>query len=151
MPAPVLPPPDRDIARYLPGMWLLRSREDHDAAGRRHIDPALGADPLGVLTFAPGRFAAQFMSREARTATGGSGANNSSAINGYDGYFGTYTLDEAAGTITVRLEGSVTRGDIGKSFIRAIRANAEELIIQLPTTTPEGVAITRTLRFARAK
>ena len=40
------------------GVWWLLSREDFASDGSRRIDPTLGADPLGILTFAPGRFAA---------------------------------------------------------------------------------------------
>ena len=134
------------------GIWLLRSREDYDAQGTQHIDPILGPDPLGMLSFAPHRFAAQFMNRD-RTSTGAAtsaGANNSGAVNGYDGYFGTYSSDEAAGTITIRLEGAVSPADIGKVLTRAIRVIDNRLIIQLPTTTSCGTAVTRTLVFTRA-
>src|SRR5262249_21620676 len=83
------------------GYWRLVSREDYDADGRRMIDPILGADPLGVLSFAPGHFAAQFSRRNrsdaAPVAATAAAANNSVAMNGYDAYFGRYTLDEDAG------------------------------------------------------
>ena len=65
-----LPPPSAGLASAILGFWQLVSREDFDAAGHRNIDPVLGADPLGVLCFAPGRFAAQF-SRRDRSALGG--------------------------------------------------------------------------------
>jgi hypothetical protein len=134
------------------GVWLLRSREDYDAQGTRHIDPFLGADPLGILSFAPHHFAAQFMNRDRSSAPAGgpAGANNSAAVNGYDAYFGTYTLDLAAGTIATRLEGSVSPANIGMVFTRAIRVVGDRLFIQLATTTPSGVAVTRTLVWDRA-
>ena len=58
------------LASDIVGFWSLVSRIDVDAAGHRHIDPALGADPLGVLCFAPGRFAAQFSKRDRSDVVG---------------------------------------------------------------------------------
>jgi hypothetical protein len=151
MPPVTLPRPTADLAQAMLGIWLLRSREDYDTQGTKHIDPVLGANPLGVVSFAPGHFAAQFMSRDRTTAgVQGAGANNSSGVNGYDGYFGTYSLDPAAGTIVTRLEAAVSPLDVGKVFTRAIRVIDDQLTIQLATTTPHGIAVTRTLVFARA-
>lgn len=144
-----LPAPTPDLATAMLGLWRLVSREDHDAAGKRHIDPILGADPLGMLSFSRGRFAAQF-SRRDRNAPGagaGSGANNSAAVDGYDAYFGRYTLDAAAGTISLTIDGSVASANVGKSFGRDVRVLDGRLVIQLGTTTPTGVAVTRRLTF----
>jgi hypothetical protein len=44
MPPFTLPPPTPTLARDMLGVWLLRSREDYDARGNRHIDAFLGAD-----------------------------------------------------------------------------------------------------------
>ena len=126
---------------------------DVDASGHMRIDPILGSDPLGVLCFAPGYFAAQFMKRNRsapETPTQAvQGKNNSSAVNGYDAYFGTYSLDENAGTLSVHLEGSITPSSIGSTFIRDVRVSENELLIQLPTTAADGTPVTRTLTFSR--
>jgi hypothetical protein len=155
-PTDPLPPPTRDLPGAILGLWRLVAREDHDAEGTRHVDPVLGADPLGMLSFSPGHFAAQFSRRDRTTqgaGTGGGagpGANNSAAVDGYDAYFGRYTLDGAAGTITTTLEGSVAAANVGKLFVREIRVVEGRLIIQLATTSAAGVAVTRRLTFARA-
>jgi hypothetical protein len=44
----------------------------------------------------------------------------------------------------------VSPANVGMVFTRAIRVVGDRLIIQLPTTTPSGIAVTRTLVFARA-
>jgi hypothetical protein len=152
MPPITLPPPSPSLPTDLLGMWVLQSREDYDAQGHRHNDPALGPHPLGIVTFAPGRFAAQFMNpdRSAVLATPRVPTNNTSAINGYDGYFGTYTVDLTAGTIATRLEGAVTATNIGQVFTRSVRVVGDQLFIQLATTAPDGTAVTRTLVFNRA-
>jgi len=156
-----LPAPAADLAQAMLGIWKLKTRIDLDASGQRRIDPALGADPLGVLCFAPGYFAAQFMRRDRSTAPGTAPAapgtapvmapslNNSVAVDGYDAYFGTYVLDPGAGTIATTLDASVSPANIGKTFVRRVRVVNAELIIQLDTTAADGAAVTRTLRFSR--
>lgn len=152
-----LPPPSPDLGRALVGTWGLESREDYDREGRRIIDPVLGADPLGMTSFAPGHFAAQFMNRRRSaspapgmaSATPAAFANNSRAVDGYDAYFGTYTVDAAAGTITVTLEGSVAPANVGLTLTRDVRVMGDRLLIRLATTAVDGTPITRTLTFER--
>jgi len=153
MNAPSLPAPTRDIEKAILGIWKLETRQDVDSAGQRRIDPGLGPDPLGVVCFAPGYFAAQFMKRDRSggqsTAAAAPALNNSSAVGGYDAYFGTYKLDAEAGTLATVLEGSISPGNIGAKFIRHVRVSGSALTIQLATTAPDGAPITRTLVFTR--
>jgi hypothetical protein len=101
------------LSQALIGTWRLVSREDRTASGERRIDPALGADPIALPVYdRGGNFAAQFMKRDRRTdaaAPAASGApNNSRAVGGYDAYFGGYTVDDAAGTVTQRLQDALS-------------------------------------------
>lgn len=157
-----LPAPGADLKTAILGVWSLISREDYDAAGARLVDPILGADPIGILTFAPKQFAAQFMKRSrgasgpspaagGGTSAAAAGANNSSAMDGYDAYFGTYDLDLRSGTITVALEGSVVPANIGLRFTRDVRVTGDRLSIRLATTAADGTPITRTLTFERSR
>jgi hypothetical protein len=154
-----LPPPAPDLAAAILGIWRLTSREDYDAGGRRLIDPVLGAEPMGILCFAPKQFAAQFMNRSRgldswsetpRAAAPAAGVNNTGAVDGYDAYFGTYDLDAAAGTITVSLDGALSRGNIGMNATRDVRVAGHRLWIRLATSAPDGTPITRTLTFERS-
>jgi hypothetical protein len=152
-----LPPPSAGLATAILGFWQLVSREDVDAAGHRNIDPLLGADPLGVLCFAPGRFAAQFSRRDRSDATAASSsaaaptANNSTAVNGYDAYFGSYTLNEPEGLVTVTLDAALSPASVGQSYTRRIGEAADQLFIQLETIAADGTPVTRTLRFSRIR
>lgn len=154
--------PGPDLRRAVIGSWKLVSREDYDREGRRNIDPILGADPIGILTFTSGHFAAQFMNRRRGPSASGmtpagpspgpsstAPLNNSAAVDGYDAYFGTYTLDGAAGTITTTLEGSVAPANIGLRLTRDIRVVGDRLLIRLATTAADGTPITRTNTFER--
>jgi len=132
-------------------MWRLESRVDLDAGGRRHIDPTLGENPLGILCFSERHFAAQFMKRD-RSGPGGipvAGVNNSSAVDGYDAYFGTYTIDETAGNLTVRLEGAIAPANIGAAFERTVAVSGNRLTISLATSAADGTPLVRTLTFVR--
>ena len=111
-----LPPLTTNLAAAIVGIWKLKSREDVDNTGRAHVDPFLGRDPLGVICFGPGHFAAQFMkrdrSRQEDVLHRSQAKNNTAGVNGYDAYFGTYSVDEIAGTLTTHLEGSIAPANI---------------------------------------
>ena len=148
-----LPPPTANLSAAIRGVWKLESREDVDGAGRIHIDPGLGWDPLGILCFGPSHFAAQFMKRDRARPENVpppiEGKNNTAAVNGYDAYFGTYSVDESAGTLTTYLEGSISPTNVGNVYVRNVRVVGDELIVQLPTTAADGTAVTRTNTFSR--
>jgi hypothetical protein len=148
-----LPPLTANLAAAILGIWQLKSRVDVDATEQIHIDPFLGRDPLGILCFAPSHFAAQFMkrdrSRQENVPQPIEAKNNTVAVNGYDAYFGTYSIDEIAGTLTTHLEGSISPANVGNIYIRNVRVVDNELIVQLPTTAVDGTAVTRTNTFSR--
>lgn len=141
------------LAADIIGVWSLRSREDRDSEGRRHIDAALGQNPVGILTYAPAHFAAQFMKRDRsadmESVTAPQGENNTGAIGGYDAYFGTYEFDDESGTVVHRLTGALTPSNVGIKVSRKLQVRNDQLTIQLATTTPEGTPVTRTLIWKR--
>jgi hypothetical protein len=147
------PPLTANLAAAILGIWKLKSREDVDDTGQIRIDPFLGRDPLGILCFGPSHFAAQFMKRdrsdEESVPQRVQAKNNAAAVNGYDAYFGTYTVDEAAGTLATHLQGSISPVNIGKTYVREVRVAGTKLLIRLKTTAVDGIAITRTNTFSR--
>ena len=136
------------------GTWRLVSREDRNKAGERRVDPDLGADPLGLLIYdARGNFAAQFMRRDRVDPSEPwptAGTNNTSAVNGYDAYFGTYTVDEKSGTVIQVLSAALSPANVGMIVTRDLKVEGDSLVIELATTRPDGEPITRTLRWIRA-
>jgi hypothetical protein len=148
-----LPPLTPNLGAAILGIWKLKSRVDVDATEQIHIDPFLGREPLGILCFAPSHFAAQFMKRDRshqeNVPVAVQAKNNTLAVSGYDAYFGTYSIDERAGTLTTHLEGSISPDNVGKTYVRDVRVVDNELIIQLHTTTVDGTPITRTNTFFR--
>ena len=150
--------PSRSAARItlseaLPGTWQLLSRIDVTAAGERRPEPSLGEDPQALLIYdRSGNFAAQFMRRDRSVDVpdGPSGArNNSRAQGGYDAYFGTYTIDDANGTVTQRLVGALSRDNVGHVLTRAMEVEGDTLVIRLDTNAADGTMVTRTLTWRR--
>jgi len=149
----ILPAPTGNLAASIQGVWWLLSREDWTKDNERRIDPILGMKPVGILTYAKTHFAAQFMKKN-RTGNEQmqhthTGHNNTQATDGYDAYFGTYQVNEETGKVAHTLIGSITPSNIGMTVYRDLRANENELIIQLETTTTEDEPITRTLTWKR--
>jgi hypothetical protein len=72
-------------------------------------------------------------------------------ILGYDAYFGTFKIDEQAGTVTHHLEAALWPGDVGKDIDRHFTLSGDQLTITFNTTTREGVKVTRTLIWERMK
>jgi hypothetical protein len=147
--------PTKNLRAKLLGLWQLKSRVDLDSSGQRHIDPVLGADPLGILCFSDGYFAAQYMKRDRSNSRDAQqlvrGSNISSVFNGFDGHFGTYTLDETSGILKVRLEGAISPSDIGREFERHIHVQGDQLTIKFATASADAAQVTRTLTFSRLK
>ena len=135
------------------GVWWLLSREDKAKDGSIRIDPTLGPDAKGILTYANGRFAAQFMKRDRADATdvgsGTMGQNNTAAVGGYDAYFGTYSVDDSSGEVLHRLEGALTQENVGIEVSRTLTVDGNSLVIELETTTLDGESVTRRLTWER--
>jgi Lipocalin-like domain len=142
------------LSKALVGTWKLLSREDVTVTGARQVEPSLGSDPFGLLFYdVKGNFAAQFMKRfrDGSTAevSATSALNNSRAQGGYDAYFGTYTTDDIAGTVTQTLIGALSRENVGQVLTRAMTVTDDELVIRVQTTASNGTAVVRTLRWRR--
>jgi hypothetical protein len=141
------------LSATLPGTWQLLSRIDVTAAGEQRPESSLGEYPLALLIYdRSGHFAAQFMRRD-RSVDVPDGPraakNNSRAQNGYDAYFGTYTIDDASGSVTQRLLGALSRENVGVVLTRVMQVRDDTLTIRLDTTAADGTPVTRTLTWQR--
>jgi hypothetical protein len=137
------------------GTWELRSRTVTNATGGVIADPVLGAQPIGRLYYdASGRMGLQMMrhgrAQALTTPDDAAQASNARVITGYDSYFGTFTVDEAAGTVTHHVEGSLFPEDLGKDFTRRFRVDGDAFELSFTSAAPDG-GITRTLVFHRAR
>jgi Lipocalin-like domain len=141
------------LSTTLPGTWRLLSRIDVTAAGERRPEPSLGEDPLALLIYdRSGHFAAQFMRRDQSgdVPDGPSGAaSNSRARDGYDAYFGTYTVDDEKGSVTQHLLGSLSREHVGAVLTRNVEVQDDTLVIRLDAMAADGTTVGRTLTWRR--
>ena len=134
------------------GTWQLMTRTVTRADGSTIVDPVLGEKPTGRLIYdASGVMSLQMM-RTGRKEAISSPADardktNPRAILGYDSYFGRYTVDEKAGTVTHHVEGSLFPEDLGEDWVRPFILKGDTLTLRL--TSADG--LTRTLIFHRLR
>jgi hypothetical protein len=140
----------------LVGTWRLISRvvrlEDGTA-----VQEGLGTTPKGYLIYdSSGHMAVQLLRPDRPTAidcsTSGSVSSDNSPqlLNGYEAYFGTYTIDETNHTVTHHLEGALAAADMGKSLVRNFQVSGEKLTIVVRTSSPKEKQI-RTLSWERVR
>ena len=141
----------KDLAEAIIGTWELIDRIDRAADGSTRDEPNLGSDPVAQLTYTKTRFAAQFMRRDRRAVMPeppAAGGNNTTAVGGYDAYFGTYSVGED-GAVLHRLLAALTPDNVGMEVSRFLTADKDRLTIRLPTATAQGEPVTRTLTWRR--
>jgi hypothetical protein len=134
------------------GTWQLMSRTVARTDGSKVIDPVLGEKPTGRLVYdASGAMMIQMMriDRKGAISTPANSADqkNARVILGYDSYFGRYTVNEKAGTVTHHVEGSLFPEDLGSDWVRPFTLKGDTLTLRL--TSPDG--LTRTLVFQRMR
>lgn len=122
------------------GSWRLVSWSWHDASGV--VNSPLGDDPAGLLMYdAAGTVSAQLMRRNQPRFHDddwlhATDEEKAAAWSGQFGYFGTYTIDETAGTITHHIEGSWFPNLVGTAQVR--RYSLEGTRLTLTADTPWG-------------
>jgi hypothetical protein len=141
-------------ARIL-GAWQLESRTVRTPSGEI-LDPVLGKQPVGRLFYdTSGRMSLQMMRQDRAqaitTPSNPRDANNQRVVLGYDSYFGTFQLNESAGTITHHVEGSLFPEDLGKDFVRSFSLDGDTFTLSFTSKSADGSDVTRTLRFRRLK
>ena len=140
----------------LVGTWRLISRvvrlEDGTA-----VQEGLGSTPKGYLMYdSSGHMAVQLLrpDRPAAIDCSPSGSpqsdNSPQLLNGYEAYFGTYTIDETNHTVTHHLEGALAAADVGKSLVRSFQVSGEKLTIVVRTSSPKEKQI-RTLTWDKVR
>lgn len=116
------------------GSWRLVSWTWEDANGA--VRSPLGPNPVGLITYdSSGVMSAQLM-RRAQTHfrnddwRSASAQEKAAAWSGYFGYFGTYTVDENAGTVTHHIEGSWFPNLVGTDQVRRCYLEGDRLTLE---------------------
>ena len=145
------PRPTAAVAQRIVGTWELQTRTV-SREGKVIVDAVLGEKPIGRLVYDAGGSMSLQMMRTGRkqaisTPVNPKDRSNARVILGYDSYFGRYTVDEKAGTVTHHVEGSLFPEDVGDDWVRPFTLQGDTLTLRL--TGEDG--LTRTLVFQRTR
>ena len=124
---------DGEVANKLLGAWrYVGTRINGDNWDR-------GANPKGMIYYGPhGEMAVQIAPDVKRTRAEAvmSPQEAFTAVKDYIAYFGTYMVDEAAGTVTHYRQDSLQPGDNG-DLVRRYELNGDRLTLRAPNSTLE--------------
>ena len=147
------PRPATGAAQRIVGTWQLMTRTVQRADGTPIVDPVLGEKPSGRLVYdASGAMMLQMMRTGRKdaisTPANARDTSNPRVVLGYDSYFGRYTVDEQAGTVTHHVEGSLFPEDLGADWVRPFTLDGDTLTLRLASPAD---GLTRTLVFRRLR
>ena len=124
---------DGTVANKLLGAWRYVGTRINGGNWDR------GAHPKGMIYYGPhGEMAVQIAPDVKRTRAGAAMTPQEAftAVKDYIAYFGTYTVDEAAGTVTHHRHDSLQPGD-GGDLVRRYELNGDCLVLRPPNSTLE--------------
>ncbi len=137
------------------GTWRLVSAEFYVTGGETSFP--LGEDPQGLLIYdACGNMAAQLMrpgrpplaSGDQRTGTT---EEIREAFEGYVAYFGSFTVDPQAETVTHRVTASLLPNWIGEPQVRYYEISGDTLVLRTPPIQSGGREIVGSLVWTRCR
>lgn len=137
------------------GTWNLVSAEYRYADGR--VVEYLGAHPLGALMYAAsGAMSVQLMRRDrpafaASDRLGGTLDEIKAAFEGYHAYFGTFSVDEHARTVTHHIAGCSFPNWVGVDQPRFFDLEGDRLTLRTPPLLLRGGHAVGYLIWERAK
>jgi hypothetical protein len=122
-----------EIRRKLQGAWRYIGTRLNGQNWDR------GANPKGMIYYGPhGEMSVQIAPDVARTRAANVMTPDEAflALKDYIAYFGTYSIDEAAGTVTHHRQATIQPGDAG-DFVRRIEFIGDRLVLRPPNSTLE--------------
>ena len=107
------------------------------------VEKPYGSDPEGLLVYSPSGFFSGHVMRKgvskfpwgARLADP---ARTKEAFLGYIGYFGRFSVDAAAKTVTHRVLGSWHPNWVGTAQVRHFRKSGDRLVLETPFLSSGG-------------
>ena len=124
----------------LVGSWIFVSSTTKAEDG----SPAWGTNPKGIVIFTDsGRYSSHLMRSDrpkfaSNSRAKGTSEENKAAVLGNVSSFGTYTVDEAKKTFTIRFEGSTYPNLEGTVQTRPFEVAGDELRVTNPSPTLGG-------------
>ena len=124
---------DGEVVNKLLGAWRYVGTRINGSNWDR------GANPKGIIYYGPhDEMAVQIAPDVNRTRAGAlmTPQEAFTAAKDYIAYFGTYTVDEAAGTVTHHRHDSLQPGD-KRDLVRRYDLNGDRLVLRAPNSTLE--------------
>jgi hypothetical protein len=133
------------VVGALSGLALAQSAPEQSGDGASAREMFVGAwrmawieepGPDGTITRITDREGTLMYTRDGRMSVqiqfpeSQSSVSNDYVLSGYEASFGTYEVNEEAQTITRHVEGSITRGLVGKRLTRAYRFSEGRLTMR---------------------
>jgi hypothetical protein len=125
--------PQGEVAKRLAGAWSYVGTWVDGVPKER------GTSPSGMIVYMPsGHMSVQVAPEHPRKRAGTEATPQEAkdALTGYVAYFGTYVIDEGAGTVTHRRRASIQPGDTA-DLVRAYEFSGERLILRPPGSKQE--------------
>ena len=128
------------LKQQIVGTWTFVSSTTKNPDG----SPLWGSNPKGLLIFADnGRYSSQIVRSDrpkfaSKNRAQGTPEENKAVVQGAIASFGTYTVDEANKTFTIRFEGSSYPNLEGTESTRPFTVAGDELKITNPAPTVGG-------------
>jgi hypothetical protein len=128
----------KSLQQQLVGTWNLVSVEQTDSQGKKH--QLFGPAPKGRQVLDASGQHVQIIWRsdvpkfKANSRMKGTAEENAAIVQGTTANFGTWTVDEASKTLTVRYEGSLFPNQAGSESKRTVAVTGDELRVTNPAT-----------------
>ncbi len=142
------------LSQALIGTWKLVSSEFHLSSG--DVNHPYGNDAVGLLIYAEdGQMSAQIMRRgrpsfASGDVFGGTPEETKEAMDGVVSYFGSFAVDEAAGTVEHRVVGSVFPNWENETQVRYHELEGTHLTLRTaPLPAGQGITATGVLVWER--
>jgi hypothetical protein len=136
------------------GTWHLVSSEFRRADGA--VTYPIGKDAVGLLIYtAKGYMAAQLMQTDRPAFASGDRLQGTpeelkATFEGYVAYFGPYTVDDAAGTVTHHIQGHIWPNMLGATNTRGFSFAGNRLTLSASVPHVDGTHLTALLIWERA-
>jgi len=130
----------KTLKEQLVGTWTFISSTGKNADG----SPVWGANPKGILIFTDnGRYSSHIVRADvqkfaAKNRLQGTPDENKAAVHGSIANFGTYTVNEATKSFTVRFEASTYPNNTGIEQTRPFTITGDELKVINPASSAGG-------------
>ncbi len=146
--------PDPDPASFFPGTWELIDSYSETPTGRAKLP--LGEQVFGRINYdSGGNMAAQLMGAgralfSSRNPSEVTDREYRAAFQSYTAYFGTYTIDAAASTVTHHVLGATAPSWPGHDQVRYFQLEGDQITLKTPPMRGnDGVKSVHTLVWRR--